>query len=71
MWESHRANSSAMILDGDLAGARRGDRWYVARPLVVLECPNIVDNFGWLTISVHYSSFGGGTSRSGYALAKR
>jgi len=41
----------SMILDGDLAGARHGDRWYVAGPLVVLEHPRILDDVGWLTIS--------------------
>lgn len=41
----------SMIIDGDLPGERQGNRWYVARPMVVLEPPAGTQDFAMLKIS--------------------
>lgn len=49
--ELHPSGLVSMILDGVLAGERQGNRWYVARPLVMLEPPNSANDTAWLKIS--------------------
>ena len=41
----------SMILDGELPGEQQGNRWYVARPMVVLEHPAANQTFAMLKIS--------------------
>ena len=41
----------SMILDGGLSGERRGNRWYVARPLVVLEPTGSADGTALLKLA--------------------
>ncbi len=41
----------SLILDGGLPGERRGNRWYVARPLVVLEPAGSADGTALLILA--------------------
>jgi hypothetical protein len=63
----HPSELVSMILDGDLIGERRGDRWYLAVPLVMILSPESACGTAVLSIAAcrigHYVTAGRGEIR--------